>query len=134
MANYSNLLRFSANFQYFHKIPSANELQFAKVFSAKLSTVLIRQPFLPPKFFTIRYTFKTRNLCKNFTSMCSCLLVYQPIIYGKNYICHATQTDVTYNIAQPLQGYGCCLHVVTHRLILLKLYFICLVCPVVSCY
>ena len=134
MANYSNSQRFSANFQYFHKIPYANGLQFTKVISAKLPTVLIHQTFLPPKLFTIRYTFKTRKLYKNLTSMCSCLHVYLPVIYGKKYIFHATQSDVTYNIALPLQGYGCRLHVVTHRLIVLKLYFICLVCPIFSCY
>ena len=39
----------------FHNIPYANGLQLAKVF-AKLPTVfIIRQTFLPPKFFTIRY-------------------------------------------------------------------------------
>ena len=42
--------KFFANFDYFHNIPYANGLQFAKVFSAKLPTVLIRQPFLLPKF------------------------------------------------------------------------------------
>ena len=33
--------KFFANFRYFHNIPCANGLQFMKVFSAKLPTVLI---------------------------------------------------------------------------------------------
>ena len=44
MANFTN-------FHYFHNIPYANGLQFAKVFSAKLPTVLIRQTFLLPFFY-----------------------------------------------------------------------------------
>ena len=47
--------KFVANFHNFHNILYANGLQFAKVFSTKLHTVLIRQTFLPPKFFTVWY-------------------------------------------------------------------------------
>ena len=42
---YSILPSFFANFHNFHNIPYANELQFAKIFSAKLLTVLIHQNF-----------------------------------------------------------------------------------------
>ena len=44
-----------ANFHYFHNIPYANVLQFAKVFSTKLPTVLIGQMFLQPKFLLYGY-------------------------------------------------------------------------------
>ena len=50
---YSNY--FKALCHYFYNIPYANGLQFTKVSSTKLPTVLIRPTFLPPSFFTIRY-------------------------------------------------------------------------------
>ena len=46
VADYSNSPSFFANFYYFHNIPYANGLQFTKVFSAKLPTVLIHQTSL----------------------------------------------------------------------------------------
>ena len=55
LVNYSNSQSFFANLHYFYNIPYANELKFAKVFSAKLPVVLIRPTFLLPKFFTIWY-------------------------------------------------------------------------------
>ena len=55
LVNYSISPSSFANFHNFHNIPYANGLQLVKVFSAKLPTVLIRQSFLPPKFFTVRY-------------------------------------------------------------------------------
>ena len=45
LANYSISPSFFANFHNFHNIPYASGLQFAKVFFAKLPTVLIRQSF-----------------------------------------------------------------------------------------
>ena len=36
-----------------------HRLQFAKVFFAKLPAVLIRQSFLPPKFFTANVLYRT---------------------------------------------------------------------------
>ena len=50
LVNYSISPSFFTNFHIFHNISYANGLQFAKVFSTKLSTILIRQRFLPPKF------------------------------------------------------------------------------------
>ena len=41
--------KFFGNFHYFHNIFYVNRLQFAKDFSAKFPTVLIRQTFLLPK-------------------------------------------------------------------------------------
>ena len=55
LANYSISTSFFTNFYNFHNILYANELQFAKGFSAKLPTVLICQTFLLPKFFTVQY-------------------------------------------------------------------------------
>ena len=42
--------KFFANFYYFHNTSYANRLHFAKVFSAKLPTVLIRQTFYHQSF------------------------------------------------------------------------------------
>ena len=42
---------FFVNFHYFHNIPYANGLQFIKVFSAKLPTVLIHQNFTAKVFY-----------------------------------------------------------------------------------
>ena len=50
--NYSILPWFFL-FCNFHNIPYAIGLQFAKIFSAKLPTILICQTFLPPKFSTV---------------------------------------------------------------------------------
>ena len=50
LVNYNITPSFFSNL---HNIPIANELRFAKVFSAKLPTVLIRQT----KFFTVRHSF-----------------------------------------------------------------------------
>ena len=47
--------KFFAYFHNFHNIPYAKGFQFAKVFSAKLPTVLIHQSFLLPKFFAVWY-------------------------------------------------------------------------------
>ena len=54
--DYSISPSFVTNFYNFHNIPYANGLQFAKGFSAKLPTctVLICQPFLPSKLFTVQ--------------------------------------------------------------------------------
>ena len=46
--------KFFANFDYFHNIPYADGLQFAKGFFAKLPTVHIHQTFLILKFFTVQ--------------------------------------------------------------------------------
>ena len=54
LANYSISPSFVANFHNFHNIPYANELKFnspSKIFPPNfLSTVIIRQTFLPLKF------------------------------------------------------------------------------------
>ena len=47
--DFSELQHF-ANFHYFHNIPYANGLQFTKVFSVKLSTVLVYQTFCHQSF------------------------------------------------------------------------------------
>ena len=57
-------------FYYFHNIPYANGLQFTKVLSAKLPAVLIRQTFLPLKFFTIWHLnciyMYIQSICTNY--------------------------------------------------------------------
>ena len=53
LVNYNITPSCFINFHNFHYIPIANELQFTKVVSAKLPTVLICQI----KFFTVRYSF-----------------------------------------------------------------------------
>ena len=51
LTNYSNSPSFITNFYYFHNIPYANGLQFTKVFSAKLPTILMCQTFYCQTFY-----------------------------------------------------------------------------------
>ena len=61
LANYSISLQVFTNFHNFHNIPYANGLQFDKVFSAKLPTVLIHQSFLLYSIYII-YIYIVRKI------------------------------------------------------------------------
>ena len=59
---FSELQHF-ANFHYFHNIPYANGLQFTKVFSVKLSTVLVYQTFCHQSFLLYAYMVVCCHRC-----------------------------------------------------------------------
>ena len=58
LANYSNSPSFFTHFYYFYNIPYVNGLQFAQVFSTKLSTVIIHQTF-----YRQRFCYMASHLC-----------------------------------------------------------------------
>ena len=61
-ANYSSLPIFTMSITF----PMQVDFNLPKFFSAKLPTVLIRQTFLLPKFFTIRYSITSFTACLAF--------------------------------------------------------------------